>query len=113
MLGKNKQLFIPCHPTRARQWLVKGQVAMFRQAPFTRILLKREGGFDLSLQSEKGGSQKKISPNGRPPCPFCESTPFWSAAFLDPVARRPHFSFSQTIVSLRSGDLYRCRDSPF
>jgi RRXRR protein/HNH endonuclease len=52
VLDKNKQPLMPCHPARARQLLAKGKAAVFRQAPFTLILLEREGGVcqDLSLQ---------------------------------------------------------------
>jgi 5-methylcytosine-specific restriction endonuclease McrA len=56
VIDKNKQPLMPCHPARARQLLAKGKAVVFRQAPFTIILLKREGGIcqDVSLQIDPG-----------------------------------------------------------
>ena len=44
VLDKNQKPLMPCHPARARMLLAKGKAAVFRQAPFTIILLTREGG---------------------------------------------------------------------
>ena len=47
---------MPCHPARARDLLAKGKAAVFRQAPFTIILIERENGIcqDLSLKIDPG-----------------------------------------------------------
>ena len=44
VIDKNKQPLMPCHPARARELLRKGGAAVYRRAPFTIILLHREGG---------------------------------------------------------------------
>jgi 5-methylcytosine-specific restriction endonuclease McrA len=56
VLDKNKKPLMPCHPARARELLAKRKAAVWRQAPFTIILLEREGGIyqNLSLQIDPG-----------------------------------------------------------
>ena len=56
VLDQNKKPLMPCHPARARRLLTKGTAAVFQQAPFTIILLQREGGVlqDLSLKIDPG-----------------------------------------------------------
>lgn len=44
VVGKNKIPLMPCHPARARQLLKKGRAKVFRQYPFTIILIDRNGG---------------------------------------------------------------------
>ncbi|MEO1643878.1 MAG: RNA-guided endonuclease IscB, partial [Chloroflexota bacterium] len=44
VVDKTKEPLMPCHPARARELLKKGKAAVFRQYPFTIILLEREGG---------------------------------------------------------------------
>jgi len=44
VVDKNKQPLMPCHPARARELLRKRKAAVYRQLPFTLILMEREGG---------------------------------------------------------------------
>ncbi|MEO1644047.1 MAG: RNA-guided endonuclease IscB [Chloroflexota bacterium] len=44
VVDKNKEPLMPCHPARARELLKKGKAAVFRQYPFTIILLECGGG---------------------------------------------------------------------
>ncbi|MEL6405873.1 MAG: RNA-guided endonuclease IscB [Chloroflexota bacterium] len=50
VVDKNKEPLMPCHPARARELLKKGKAAVFRQYPFTIILLEREGGDTQEIQ---------------------------------------------------------------
>jgi hypothetical protein len=56
VLDKFKKPLMPCHPARARALLAKGSAAVFRQAPFTIILIDCEGGVcqDISLNIDPG-----------------------------------------------------------
>ena len=54
---------MPCHQARARELLTKGKAAVFRQAPFTIILLDREDGIcqDISLKLDPGSKTTGIA----------------------------------------------------
>jgi len=54
---------MPCHPVRARALLEKGKAAVFRQAPFTIILLERENGVcqDISLKLDPGSKTTGVA----------------------------------------------------
>jgi 5-methylcytosine-specific restriction endonuclease McrA len=63
VLDKNKKPLMPCHPQRARELLTKGKAVVFRQAPFTIILFKREGGAcqDISLKLDPGSKTTGVA----------------------------------------------------
>lgn len=63
VLSKLKQPLMPCHQARARELLTKGKAAVFRQAPFTIILLDREDGIcqDISLKLDPGSKTTGIA----------------------------------------------------
>ncbi|MEM9954190.1 MAG: RNA-guided endonuclease IscB, partial [Chloroflexota bacterium] len=50
VVDKNGKPLMPCHPARARELMDKGRAKVFRQYPFTIIILDREGGDTQDVQ---------------------------------------------------------------
>ncbi len=63
VLDKNKKPLMPCYPRRARELLTKGKAAVYRQAPFTIILLEKEEGVcqDISLKLDPGSKTTGVA----------------------------------------------------
>ncbi|MEL6526890.1 MAG: RRXRR domain-containing protein, partial [Chloroflexota bacterium] len=54
VVDKNKEPLMPCHPARARELLKKGKAAVFRQYPFTIILLERGDTQETQVKVDPG-----------------------------------------------------------
>ncbi len=52
VLDHKGEPLMPCHPSRARMLLKKGQAAVFRKYPFTIILKNRIGGIKQPLEAK-------------------------------------------------------------
>jgi len=63
VVDKNKEPLMPCHPARARELLDKGKAAVYKQLPFTIILLEREGGEtqDIEVKVDPGSKTTGIA----------------------------------------------------
>ncbi len=62
-VDKNERPLMPCHPARVRELLKKGQAAVYRQHPFTIIILDREGGDvqEMQVKVDPGAKTTEIA----------------------------------------------------